>query len=171
MRWLLLLVLPGCFSMIAPKHDVETPLSVHVMPIFVGPVRGVALNITTSYATLHVDASLTRECFREVRQLVEHRDEASSYGQLLGFDAVIANIGAETSTEDRTLSVTKTDCSIPAAGAKLAVEMPSGAIVRAVTDARGLAHIKIPATEPASGIAIVHARGATPTRVAYSPAN
>ncbi len=45
------------------------------MPTFVGPPTGVVLSVTTSYATLHVDAMPTRTCFRELRELVEHHRE------------------------------------------------------------------------------------------------
>lgn len=181
MRWLLLLALTGCFG----THDVEIPRSVHVMPTFVGPVTGIALDVTESYGTLHVDATRVRSCFLEVRQFVEHREEADGGGGwILGggvvgaiasatvdsLGAAIVDSGEDSDFEDRTVSVTKRDCSIPAAGASLAVELPSGAVVHARTDSRGLAHIKIPAGEPASGTAIVRAANAA-VRVAYSSSN
>jgi len=182
MRWLVLLVFTGCVFA-QTRHDVEVPLSVHVMPTFVGPPLGIVLTVTESYGTLHVDAARARFCYREVKQLVEHREEVDSgggwggglAGAIVGASVsaladAAANAGEDSAIEDRTLSVRKTDCSIPAAGARIAVEMPSGEVVRAVTDARGLVHIEIPATEPETGTAIVRAEDAT-VRIAYSLAH
>lgn len=179
MRWLLLIALAGCFT----THEVEIPGSVHVVEDVAGPPDTIALTVTASYGTLHVDAARPRFCYREVRQFVEHREETdvgagwSGGGGVIG--AIVAagasslasaavNAGADSQLEDKTLSTTKTDCSIPAAGATIAVALPSGAVVRVRTDSRGLAHIKIPAGEPASGTAIVRA-GETAVRVGYSP--
>lgn len=164
MRYLLLLALTGCFTM---THDVEIPMGLHVDPeTFVGPVIDIALTVTTSYGTLHVDASRTRFCYREVKQFVEHHEETEGGLFISGVPVSIASDENE-GFEERTVSVRKTDCSIPATGARIAVELPSGAVVRAIADARGLAHIQVPATEPPSGIAIVRVANTT-VRVAYS---
>ena len=165
MRWLLLLALAGCFTQ---TREVEIPGSVHVDPeTFVGPVIGVALNVTESYGTLHVDASLTRFCYREVKQLIEHHEETEG-GVFIRGIPVGATSDEDLGFEDRMVSVQKTDCSIPAPATQIGVELPSGAVVRGVTDTRGLAHIQIPATEPASGVAIVRASGAAIVRIAYA---
>jgi hypothetical protein len=173
MRWLLLLALSGCVFL---PHEVDTtsPRSVHVVNEVAGPPGVIALHVTSSYGTLHIDAMHPLYCYRELRQYVLHRPQTDP-GPFAG-PLVLAAVGtanaleSESSLEDRTLSVTKTDCSVPARGLVLEVALPSGAIVRAVTDARGLAHVKVPAGEPQRGGAIVRA-GESSVRIDYSPDN
>lgn len=161
MRWLLLLALTGCSVMFPHAVDTETPRSVHVVNEVAGPPGVIALDVTSSYGTLHIDAMHVLHCYREVRQFVEHKPQTAP--GLLAGPAVIAAVGvanaleSESTLEDRTLSTTSTDCSVPARSIRFEVSLPSGAIVRGVTDVNGLAHVKIPATEPVRGVASVRA--------------
>lgn len=130
-----------------------------------------ALNVTASYGTLHVDATRARTCFREVSQFVEHHEQIEPgifAGPLIVAGIGVANaLESESWIEDRSLRVTASDCPVAAGGAVVEVALPSGAVVRARTDARGLAHVKIPAGEPARGLAIVRA-GDAAVRIAYA---
>lgn len=174
MRWLLLLVaFTGCV-LFPHEVDTTTPRSVHVVDEVAGPPDTLALHVTTSYSTLHIDATHPVYCYRETRQYVEHRPRTVPgllAGRLIAGAAALANaLSTESYLEDRTLKTTRRDCSVAARAAVLEVVLPSGAVVHAVTDARGLVHVKIPASEPARGVAIVRA-GDTEARLAYSPEN
>jgi hypothetical protein len=173
MRWLLLLAFTGCA--LGP-HEIDTasPRSVHVVNEVAGPPDVIALHVTASYGTLHIDATHPMYCYRETRQYVLHRPQTDPglLASLLVVTAVAAAnaLASESWLEDRTLSVKKIDCSVAAGGVVLEVALPSGAIVRAVTDTRGLAHVKVPDGEPTRGVAVVSAGDST-LRVAYSPDN
>ncbi len=181
MRWLVLLALTGCFPTTTVRN-VPYGRS-YALPELVGPVTGVALDVTASYATLHVSAWRRRDCIREVKRHFMRRTETVSGGGsailvpvaspiLLVGIAVVA-LGGQTDRVqaelyEKTVDVQKRDCSLVAAMLAFDVALPSGAVVHAVTDAGGLAHVKIPAGEPARGVAIVRAANAV-VRVAYAP--
>jgi hypothetical protein len=173
MRYLILLALTGC-ALVPHEIDTVSPRSVHVVNEVAGPPGVIAVHVTSSYRTLHIDATHPRYCYRETRQYVLHRPQTAPgllAPRLIGTAVWVANqLETESSLEDRTLRVTKTDCSVAAPGIVLEVALPSGAIVRAVTDTRGLAHVKVPDGEPTRGVAVV-VGGHSRLRIVYSPDN
>src|SRR6476646_7825038 len=73
MRWLLLLALTGCL-VVPTRKETTVALSRRTTPTFVGPTK-LALQVTESYATVHVMATRVRHCYRAVKQTYEHRVE------------------------------------------------------------------------------------------------
>jgi hypothetical protein len=166
MRCLLLLALPGC--LLGSPVDTTTHLGVYSVPTIVGPAGAVALRVTESYGTVHIDASRSRRCYDELRETVAHRPSQGVWGAGVGFSlSGLAAVGAETSYEDRSVRVTASDCPVVARHATVELVLPSGDTIRAATNAQGVVSVAVPVSEPPQGTVIVRSAHSE-VRIAYS---
>jgi hypothetical protein len=188
---ILLALTSGCA--VLPKTKTTTKdLGTETGPIEHGAVNKIALKAELNDATIEVAATADRECFRMVYRVVEttkekHASYRANKDARLGLfalalapltipiSAVVTGVsvladGDGSSTRAHTnIGTEKFACTTVAAGTTIALRMPSGAEFSDITDEEGMSRMRIPETEPYTGV-IALSTGATHAELRYTRA-
>ncbi len=182
------LVLTGCLVVPATTTTARQVATEHADAV-PGRVESVAVAARADQAALFVRTTAAHTCSRDVVNVYEVRTaahlavrtpddtRAKLFGLLvapvtLPVSLVVAEITTPADEVARRTAVDHTDhyaCTTVAPRTEVAIELPSGASERAVTDDRGELTFPIPASEPYEGTISVHLAGdaATPHQIAY----
>ena len=186
---MLLALCSGCF--VLPKTTTTTrDLGTETGEIEHGAVNKVDLVAQLVDSTIEVTATAERACSRKLYRVTETRKEkhasyrpnkdarAGLFALLLapvtipisaigtGF-AVLADGDGETTTARDGIGDEKFSCATPAAATEIVLELPSGTTFKDITDDDGISRVRIPETEPYTGVIKVTA-GAAATELRYT---
>jgi hypothetical protein len=180
----------GCLIVPATKTSRKTVETAYGTPTFV-QAREATLTASRDDRTVTVSAKRIGDCTRdvfaveEVTQKKRMRLGGAQDPRARVFGIVVAPVtlpisafitsfvvaadgGGTTTREQKPIGTQRIACSVEANELPVTLTLPSGTVVRGVTDIEGTATLEIPDAEPYEGTIAINAPGAGPAQLAYS---
>jgi len=186
------LLLSGCF--VVPKTSTTTKnAGTEEGALTYGAVNSITLKTSLDGAIVEVAATAERQCEKPIYQVIETKKEKhASYrpnkdartglfalvlapvtipvSALVTGLAVLADGDGETTSNHKLLRTEKVACTSPADNVTLAITMPSGQTVNDITDPEGIARVRIPDTEPYTGVVSISGPQRSAAQLRYTRA-